>query len=189
METFVNCKEDLNYAVSTEGNVKSNRTGKLLKQENTNRTKEDLSYKRVSFSYEGTVTRHLVHRLVASNFITNDANKPYVNHIDNNPSNNCVNNLEWVTHSENMLHCNAQGRGTYSSAAKQAVLNKLSAKEEDLRLKLGNNFVSINKAERSTVTFLCQKCNTEHTCRLDSATLKLPTVLCKKCGYASRHLK
>lgn len=189
METYVNCKEDGNYSISTHGNVRSNRTGKLLKQEDINCTKEGFFYKRVAFSSNGVVTRHLVHRLVAANFIANSCNKPHVNHIDNNPSNNCVSNLEWVTHSENMLHCIAQGRGTYSSAAKQAILNKLAAKEEELRLKLGSNFISINKAERSTVTFLCQKCKAEHTCRLDSSALKLSTVLCKKCGYASRHLK
>lgn len=44
------------------------------------------------------------HRLVASEFILNTENKPEVNHIDGKRDNNLLNNLEWVTRSENTLH-------------------------------------------------------------------------------------
>ena len=43
----------------------------------------------------------LIHRLVALHFIENPNGYPEVDHIDRNKENNNVENLRWVTHSEN----------------------------------------------------------------------------------------
>lgn len=61
-------------------------------------------YLRVSLSKNGVTKTHKVHRLVATAFIPNIDNLPQVNHKDGNKANNCVDNLEWCSQSENMAH-------------------------------------------------------------------------------------
>lgn len=62
------------------------------------------SYLQVDLWKNGKGKRFYIHRLLAITFITNPYNKPEVNHIDGNKQNNCLENLEWVTSSENSIH-------------------------------------------------------------------------------------
>ena len=61
-------------------------------------------YARVSLFKNGVSKKYSVHRLVAIVFIDNKENKSDVNHKDGNKLNNNVNNLEWVSKSENVKH-------------------------------------------------------------------------------------
>lgn len=58
----------------------------------------------VCLSKNGIAKNYFVHRLIALTFIPIIEGKNYVNHIDGNKLNNSIENLEWCTHSENMVH-------------------------------------------------------------------------------------
>lgn len=90
-------------------------------------------YYRVTLTKEHKSVRFLVHRLVAMAFIPNPQDKEFINHIDNNGEHNWVSNLEWVTHSENMIHSQKQGRlfKTQSDAGKASgIVNKANLQKE-----------------------------------------------------------
>lgn len=87
------------YSVSSLGQVRNDKTGRILKQQLTH------EYKRVAISLgHGNMKNVFVHRLVAYAFLENIDNKKIVNHIDGNKTNNVLENLEWVTESENAIH-------------------------------------------------------------------------------------
>lgn len=89
-----------NYLVSNLGKVKSlSRNGTINKERILKHKINKVGYNSV---YIGKWK--LVHRLVAEAFITNTDNKPFVDHIDHNKSNNSIDNLRWVTMEENNKH-------------------------------------------------------------------------------------
>ena len=99
MEVWKPLKE-YNYEVSSLGRVRNASNNKILSLFDKNR----MGYYRVILFKDGQRRRHFVHRLVAETFLENLENKPQVNHKDGNKQNNNVENLEWVTCSENGLH-------------------------------------------------------------------------------------
>ena len=95
------------YQISTYGRIKS-----LPKQQGRRITKEKIMAQRVNRKgyHHACLTRDMkqiykyAHRLVADAFIPNPLNLPFVNHIDGNKLNNNTENLEWISHRDNILH-------------------------------------------------------------------------------------
>ena len=124
------------YQISNLGRVKSlNRTvkrsdgrveyrkGTLMKTRisNSNKAKNKNASDResITLNKDGNTKYHLIHRLVAKAFIPNPENKKTVNHIDGNPLNNIVTNLEWATYSENVKH--AYDNGLYPNVVRAMI--------------------------------------------------------------------
>lgn len=87
------------YFVSNLGNIKSPRKGAFAGYIDSKRP-----YFYVALCKNNKIKQTMVHRLVASAFVSNPDNKPDVNHIDGNKHNNVYTNLEWCTNLENMQH-------------------------------------------------------------------------------------
>ena len=90
--------KDTNYIISTNGKVYNIKRNMFLKCSMKH------GYCIVSLSENNKRKMFRIHRLVAEIFIHNTQNKPIVNHIDGNKTNNNLNNLEWVTYKENTQH-------------------------------------------------------------------------------------
>lgn len=99
IEIFKDIEGFPNYLVSNLGTVISFRFGKIKKLKQHQNLQ---GYRQVTlYDDKGISKMFYVHRLVAKAFIQNPDNLPIVNHKDENPSNNCVDNLEWCTLSHN----------------------------------------------------------------------------------------
>ena len=96
------------YEISSYGRVKSlekyrfNNGGIQLLKEKIMKPLDYNGYKNVNLWKNGSKKKEYVHRLVAKSFIPNPDNLREVNHKDENPSNNMVENLEWCDHRYNM---------------------------------------------------------------------------------------
>lgn len=83
------------YQVSNMGNVRSLNYGQTGKVRVLKPVKFKCGYLYVNLCKDGDRKHYRVHRLVAQAFLPNPDNLPQVNHRDENPSNNRVENLEW----------------------------------------------------------------------------------------------
>ncbi len=137
METFLKIKDRPNYSISNMGNVRNDKTGRILKQH----TKEN-GYKVVML---GRKTAPLyVHRLVALAFVENVLNKPQVNHKDGNKENNNTENLEWVTASENSFAYGYKERIEHRK-------KKIIAKSQS------GDMIEFNSRDETAAYFKCNK--------------------------------
>jgi|SRR5690606_24752201 len=123
-------KDFPNYAILEVGEVKNLKTGRILKSSPDNK-----GYMTVRLYNNGRAKTFKVHRLVAEYFIPNTENKPQVNHIDGDKSNNDILNLEWVTNSENQIHAIKTGLRVDTDEWRKNISNAHKGKRESEEVK------------------------------------------------------
>ena len=92
------------YQVSNYGRVKSLNFDRIKKEKIMKSYVDKIGYYSIRLCKNGKSKLVRVHRLVAESFLQRPNKNTEVNHIDGNKLNNFVDNLEWVTHKENMIH-------------------------------------------------------------------------------------
>jgi hypothetical protein len=113
-------------------------------------------YPTVVLQHLGRKLKISVHRLVALHFLNNPFGHKCVNHIDNDPCNNMVENLEWCTQEMNVRHAVKQKRHSYGEKSSHAKLigsevneikrlHGLGIKEKDLATRYNVHQCTINR--------------------------------------------
>ena len=106
-ETFRIIKDFEKYSVSNLGRVKNNATDRILKP-----SIDGHGYYKLNLYKDGNMYTKKIHKLVAEAFITNPSNKKCIDHIDNNPLNNNIANLRWVSQQENCMNTKLSSKST-----------------------------------------------------------------------------
>lgn len=119
------------YQVSNLGRVKSLRRSKIRKL-----YKDDKGYFRVTLKKKGKSKNFQIHRLVATAFIPNPENKPEVDHINTIRTDNRVQNLRWVTSSENS---NNPLTKKHFIGKNHPMFGKKHSKESKLKMSINHN--------------------------------------------------
>ena len=146
---FIYEGQETDYSVSTEGEVRKDTTNYILSQS----SQQD--YKFVGLIINGKQKRMRVHRMVPLAFIDNPDNKPYVNHINGNRSDNNVENLEWVTPSENTQH--AVDTGLFKSGRARAVIQYNLNGEQMATFESASEAARQTGGSQSKITMCCRR--------------------------------
>lgn len=143
------------YCVNRNGDVINYRKRKSL-----NQTLNANGYPCVSINFRKDICLPTeTHRLVALYFIPNPELKPQVNHIDGNPLNNNISNLEWVTAQENVKHAYDTGLNKHINGKHKDT--KLSVKDVNRILELKDTCTRKELAAMFNVS-------TSHVCKIIS---------------------
>jgi hypothetical protein len=139
------------YEVSSLGNVRNSKTGRILKQVKRG------GYCSVGLSDVTIKSKSpSVHQLVAKAFIPNLENKLQVNHKDKNGLNNKISNLEWSTNKENSIHRSAGVKQTTNQNLEiyrinpitNEILDKYNSIEDGAKWVFDNNLTqNLNSAK------------------------------------------
>jgi dUTP pyrophosphatase len=146
--------KSLDRSFKRKGDMQFQVKGKIKKQCETGKRKGKQGYLCTIMINKDNVSKaEYIHILVAKAFIPNPENKPTVNHIDGNKHNNCVNNLEWNSYSENNKHAIRTGLREKFVGFLKGYKPKKIRKFEKVEAFKGNNFSLPQRSTRNSAGF------------------------------------
>lgn len=151
------------YKISSFGKIFSLKRNRWLNPKPTK-----YGYVRVDLTDFTKVEKSLaLHRLVGENFINNPENKPFINHKNGVKTDNKVENLEWCTCKENILHAFKAGlkkgvRGEKSNFAKLSLEQVLEIRELYPKIKSYSKLASIYSTSISNIQHIINKTTWAH---------------------------
>lgn len=160
--------ENFDYEINCDGVVRRISNNKIKK---VHRRKS--GYVSVQLCLGETKKTFYLHRLLAIYFIPNIDNKSFVNHINGVKDDNRLCNLEWVSHSENMIHGFKNGLCKVHNKLKDLQKEMSESKKKkvyhyNIHKELLQVFDSVKKAEE----ILNYKGNLSLYCRTNQLTKK-----------------
>lgn len=152
------------YQVSNLGNIRSLERITIFESENQHKkykanrqikckikkpTVNKCGYYQTVLYKKGRKRNVLVHRIVAETFLPNLNNKPTINHIDGNKLNNKLDNLEWATYTEQLIHVN-HILGKKSIISKQCREKRAEQLRKKVKRSDGKIYNSIREASKDS---------------------------------------
>lgn len=172
--------EEWRPVVGFEGLYEVSDWGRVKSFPKTTRKSEKIIGRKRGDYYEVTLWKNKkeelrtgVHCLVAKAFIPNPNNYPIVNHKDENPSNNCVENLEWCTYPYNVTY------GTAPARRREKMVGRKASEETKKKMSIARKGKKINQPINNA------KSKEVYQYTMDGELVKIwpSTMECKRNGY------
>jgi len=127
------------YEVSSLGRIRNIETKKVKKSPNIEKLKKEQTRVRYTLKTNVKTSKNglkgfYLHRIIAQTFLENPNNCTDVNHIDGNPYNNTLSNVEWCSRKENMKQFNSQKNRPSHTRIVQIINKETNEVEKELKL-------------------------------------------------------
>lgn len=134
------------YMISDYGRVWAAKTGQFIKA----KPMDNHGHMGVSLCVDGHRHYEYIHRLMAKAFIPNPNNYNIVRHLNDDPSDNCLDNLAWGTQGDNMRDCINNGHAHFITPEEREIgLSRIRKKIIATNVKTGEKTVFRGQVEAS----------------------------------------